>query len=106
MRILLVEDYAPLRESVAQTLVEAGYAVDATGDGKEGLWYAQTGDYDAIVLDIVLPNLDGLSLLARTRRDGRRTPVLLVTARDTVAERVQGLDVGAASCAFSGPRGS
>jgi DNA-binding response OmpR family regulator len=95
MRILLVEDYAPLRESVAQALGEAGYAVDAPADGEEGLWHAQSGDYDAIVLDIVLPKLDGLSILRRLRQSGDRTPVLLLTAKDTVADRVTGLDVGA-----------
>ncbi|NOT00964.1 MAG: response regulator transcription factor [Phycisphaerales bacterium] len=95
MRVLLVEDYAPLRESVSQSLEEAGFAVDAASDGKEGLWYAQSGDYDAIVLDIVLPSLDGLSLLTRLRRGGKRTPVLLLTAKDTVSDRVTGLDLGA-----------
>lgn len=95
MRVLLVEDYAPLRESVAQALEEAGFAVDAAGDGEVGLWYAQSGNYDAIVLDIVLPKLDGLSILKRLRRSGNRTPVLLLTAKDTVADRVAGLDSGA-----------
>lgn len=95
MRVLLVEDCAPLRESVAQALEEAGFAVDAAGDGEVGLWYAQSGNYDAIVLDIVLPKLDGLSILKRLRRSGNRTPVLLLTAKDTVADRVAGLDSGA-----------
>lgn len=95
MRVLLVEDYAPLRESVSQALQEAGFAVDASADGEEGSWYAETGDYDAIVLDIVLPKRDGLSVLRRLRRAGRHTPVLLLTARDTVADRVTGLDLGA-----------
>ncbi|MCH8804502.1 MAG: response regulator transcription factor [Planctomycetes bacterium] len=95
MRVLLVEDYAPLRESVAQALEEAGFAVDAAGDGEVGLWYAQSGNYDAIVLDIVLPKLDGLSILKRLRRSDNRTPVLLLTAKDTVADRVAGLDSGA-----------
>ncbi len=95
MRVLLVEDYTPLRESVAQTLEEAGLAVDASADGEEGLWYAQSGDYDVIVLDIVLPKLDGLSILKQLRQAGSRTPVLLLTAKDTVADRVTGLDLGA-----------
>ena len=95
MRVLLVEDYAPLRESVTQALEEAGLAVDASADGEEGLWYARSNDYDAIVLDIVLPKLDGLSILKRLRQAGRRTPVLLLTAKDTVADRVNGLDLGA-----------
>ncbi len=95
MRVLLVEDYTPLRESVAQSLAEAGLAVDAAADGAEGLWYAESDSYDAIVLDIMLPELDGLSLLRRLRDSGRQTPVLLLTARDTVEDRVLGLDSGA-----------
>jgi DNA-binding response OmpR family regulator len=95
MRVLLVEDYDPLRQSVEQGLEEAGFAVDASADGEEGLWYAQSGDYDAIVLDIVLPKLDGLSILRRLRQTGDRTPVLLLTAKDTVTDRVTGLDLGA-----------
>jgi len=95
MRVLVVEDYAPLRESVAQALREEGFAVDASADGEEGLWYAQTGEYDAIVLDIVLPRLDGLSVLKRIRGSGRQTPTLLLTAKDTVADRVTGLNLGA-----------
>lgn len=95
MRILLVEDYAPLRESVWQALQEAGYAVDVASDGEIGLWHARSGEYDTIVLDIVLPKLDGLSLLKQLRESGRDTPVLLLTAKDTVADRVAGLDRGA-----------
>ena len=95
MRILLVEDYAPLRESVAQALEEAGFAVDASADGEEGLWHAQSGEHDVIVLDIILPKLDGLSILKRLRQAGNRTPTLLLTAKDTVADRVAGLDLGA-----------
>jgi DNA-binding response OmpR family regulator len=95
MRILLVEDYAPVRESVAQALEEAGFAVDASGDGEEGLWYGQSGEYDVLVLDIVLPKVDGLSILKALRQGGNQTPVLLLTAKDTVADRVIGLDVGA-----------
>ncbi len=95
MRILLVEDYAPVRESVAQALEEAGFAVDASVDGEEGLWLGQSGEYDVIVLDIVLPRIDGLSILKRLRQGGDRTPVLLLTAKDTVDDRVTGLDLGA-----------
>ncbi len=95
MRVLLVEDYAPLRESVSQAIEEAGFAVDAAADGEVGLWYAQSGEYDAIVLDVMLPKLDGLSILKRLRQAGDRTPTLLLTAKDTVADRVAGLDTGA-----------
>lgn len=95
MRVLIVEDYTPLRESVTQALEEAGFAVDASADGEEGLWHARSGDYDAIVLDIVLPKIDGLSILRQLRQSGSRTPVLLLTAKDTVGDRVAGLDLGA-----------
>jgi DNA-binding response OmpR family regulator len=95
MRVLLVEDYAPLRESVAQALAEAGFAVDASADGEEGLWHAQSGGHDVIVLDIVLPKRDGISILKQLRRAGCPTPVLLLTAKDTVGDRVHGLDLGA-----------
>jgi DNA-binding response OmpR family regulator len=95
MRVLFVEDYGPLRKSVRQGLEEAGFAVDATGDGEEGFWYARSNDYDVIVLDIMLPGMDGLTILTRLRQMGRPTPVLLLTARDTVEDRVSGLDRGA-----------
>jgi DNA-binding response OmpR family regulator len=95
MRVLLVEDYAPLRKAVAQGLREAGFAVDATGDGAEGLWYAQGSDYDAIVLDLMLPGMDGLTILRRLREAGRKAHVLILTAKGTLADRVQGLNLGA-----------
>ncbi len=95
MRVLVVEDDAPIRESVAQMLTEAGYAVDAVEDGEEGLWHAESGEHDAIVLDIALPRSDGLSVLRQLRTGGSNTPILLLTARDTVADRVAGLNAGA-----------
>ena len=95
MRLLVVEDYEPLRKSMVQGLREAGYAVDSSAEGDEGLWYARSNDYDAIILDIMLPKVDGLSILKRIRREGSRTPVLLLTAKDTVEDRVIGLDLGA-----------
>ncbi len=95
MRVLLVEDYAPLRESVSQALEEAGFAVDSSAEGEEGLWYAQSGGHDVIVLDIGLPQRDGLSILKQLRRAGRHAPVLLLTAKDTVVDRVNGLNLGA-----------
>ena len=95
MRLLLIEDYAPLRKSVAKGLREAGFAVDATGNGKEGLWYATSSEYDAIILDIMLPGMDGLSILKKLRSRGRQANVLLLTARDTLADKVRGLDLGA-----------
>lgn len=95
MRLLLVEDYVPLRDSIAQALEEAGFAIDVAGDGETGWWHARSGDYDAILLDIMLPKLDGLSILNRLRKEGRRMPVLLITAKDTVPDRVAGLNLGA-----------
>jgi DNA-binding response OmpR family regulator len=95
MRLLLVEDYVPLQKSVAKGLREAGFAVDVTGDGEEGLWYALGNDYDAIILDLMLPGLDGLSILKRLRAEGRPTHVLILTARGEVPDRVEGLDLGA-----------
>jgi len=95
MRVLLVEDSDHLRHSVSTALRKAGYAVDAACDGEEGLWQASSNAYDVIVLDLMLPKLDGLTLLQRLRRDGHRTQVLLLTARTSVADRVRGLQTGA-----------
>jgi two-component system OmpR family response regulator len=91
---LVVEDEPDLRRVVAQALREAGYAVDEAADGEEGSFKASSWDYDALVLDLMLPRLDGWELLLRLRRT-RKTPVLILTARDTVSDRVRGLDSGA-----------
>jgi DNA-binding response OmpR family regulator len=95
MRVLVVEDYDVLRESITQGLQEAGYAVDAAADGEDGLWHAESNDYDVVVLDLMLPKLDGLTLLKRLRARGNRTHVLILTAKDTPGDRVRGLDSGA-----------
>jgi len=95
MRVLLVEDSRRLQQAIGAGLRKSGYAVDVTGDGEEGLWYATLNDYDVIVLDLMLPTLDGLSLLARLRGEGKATHVLVLTARDTVEDRVRGLQAGA-----------
>jgi DNA-binding response OmpR family regulator len=95
MRVLLVEDSVRLQASLGKALRMSGYAVDIAGDGEEGLWLAENHDYDAAVLDIMLPRLDGLSLLRRLRSKGRQTPILLLTAKDTVGDRVEGLRAGA-----------
>ena len=95
MRLLIVEDYSPLRRSLIRGLEKAGFAVDATGDGTEGLWFARSNDYDVIVLDIMLPGTDGLQILDALRSAGDQTHVLLLTARDTIEDRVTGLDHGA-----------
>ena len=95
MRLLLIEDYRPLRQSLTKGLREAGFAVDVTGDGKEGLWYATGNDYDVIILDLMLPGMDGLSILRKLRAKGRQSHVLILTAKDTLQDRVSGLDLGA-----------
>jgi DNA-binding response OmpR family regulator len=95
MRVLVVEDYVPIQKAVATSLREAGFAVDTTGNGEEGLWFASNTDYDVVVLDLMLPGLDGLTLLRRLRAQGCSTHVLILTARDTVQDRVHGLDLGA-----------
>jgi two-component system OmpR family response regulator len=94
MRVLVVEDEPDLLGSLSKALREDGYAVDGAPDGDEGLYKAENYDYDAIVLDIMLPGIDGWELLRRLRKT-KKTPVLLLTARDAVRDRVRGLDTGA-----------
>jgi DNA-binding response OmpR family regulator len=95
MRALLVEDERRISTYVKRGLEEAGYAVDAVYDGREALDWADAASYDIIILDILLPELDGISACRELRRRGDRTPVLMLTARDTVDDRVVGLDAGA-----------
>jgi DNA-binding response OmpR family regulator len=95
MRLLLVEDSVRLQLSVATALRRSGYVVDTAGDGEEGLWLAESNAYDLVILDVMLPKIDGLEVLRRLRAQGRDTHVLLLTARDTVADRVTGLQTGA-----------
>jgi DNA-binding response OmpR family regulator len=95
MRVLIIEDYAPLRRSTALGLREAGFAVDETGDGEEGAWYATSNPYDVIILDLMLPKVDGLTVLKRLRDKGSEAHVLILTARDGLEDRVQGLNLGA-----------
>ena len=95
MRLLLVEDDAALREPLAQSLREAGYAVDAVDDGRDALHQGLHEPYDAVVLDLGLPGLDGLTVLRRWREAGRAVPVLVLTARDRWHEKVEGIDAGA-----------
>lgn len=94
MRLLVVEDEPDLLAGLARALRREGYAVDTAEDGEDGLYKAQSTDYDAIVLDVMLPLLDGWEVLARLR-EGKSTPVLMLTARDRSADRVKGLDTGA-----------
>ena len=95
MRVLLVEDSVRLQAAVARGLRRSGYAVDTTGNGEEGLWMAASSEYDVVVLDLMLPGLDGLTVLRRLREQGRGTHVLILTARDAVDDRVRGLREGA-----------
>ena len=95
MRLLLVEDDRPLRDALSDRLRSAGYAVDVAADGEDGLRWALGAAYDAIVLDIGLPGRDGLAVLTEARRAGCASPVLLLTARDGLDDRVRGLDLGA-----------
>ncbi|MEO8683818.1 MAG: response regulator transcription factor [Devosia sp.] len=95
MRILVVEDDTSLNRQLKEALTEAGYAVDVAFDGEEGHFLGDTEPYDAIVLDIGLPQMDGLSVLEEWRRAGRTTPVILLTARDRWSDKVQGIDAGA-----------
>ena len=94
MRILVIEDEADLLASLAKALREEGYAVDTAADGEEGLYKAISWDYDALVLDVMLPRLDGWGVLQRLRQT-KKTPVLMLTARDAARDRVRGLDTGA-----------
>ncbi len=95
MRVLVVEDYPRMAKLVRQGLKEEGYAVDLASTGQEGVWLASETEYDAIVLDVMLPDLDGFEVLRRIRGSGRSQPVLMLTARDAVEDRVRGLDLGA-----------
>lgn len=95
MRILVVEDEKSLREILATRLTRAGHGVDSAADGREALAYIETGTYDCIILDIMLPHKNGLSVLQEMRSKGNAAPVLLLTARDSIEDRVAGLDLGA-----------
>ncbi len=95
MRILVIEDEPSIANFVRQGLIESGHAVDLAWNGREGLAYALAADYDILVLDIMLPQMDGLALLRELRRRGDKTPTLMLTARDTIDNRVEGLDAGA-----------
>lgn len=95
MRILLVEDDTDLAQFIRKGLKEEQYAVDVAADGEEGLELALNNAYDLLILDIMLPKLDGLTLCRRIRAEGNMTPVLLLTARNTVEDKVSGFDTGA-----------
>ena len=95
MRILLAEDDRHLRESIARGLREASYAIDDAEDGARANYLAAVNEYDAIILDVVLPVKDGLEVCREIRRRGMHTPIIMLTARDTVDDRITGLDAGA-----------
>ena len=95
MRILVVEDDPDLRGQLARALGDAGYVVDAAGDGEEALFLGETEPYDAVVLDLGLPTLDGVTVLERWRAAEKTMPVLILTARDRWREKVAGFDAGA-----------
>src|SRR5262245_38500353 len=95
MRILIIEDDYQLNQALKKSLVEEGYAADAVYDGVEGELYAESACYDAIILDLLLPRKDGIAVCRTLRRHHITTPILMLTARDTIEDRVQGLDSGA-----------
>jgi two-component system OmpR family response regulator len=95
MRLLIVEDEPNLGQQLKNALEGAGYAVDLATDGEEGLFLGSNEQYDAIILDLGLPEIDGLTVLDRWRKEGKTTPVLVLTARDSWSDKVAGLDAGA-----------
>lgn len=95
MRVLVVEDELRMAALLKRGLEEDGYAVDVAGAGTEAVWQAEEFGYDAVVLDVMLPGLDGVEVCRRLRGAGRWMPILMLTARDTVEDRVRGLDAGA-----------
>ncbi|MBC8060357.1 MAG: response regulator transcription factor [Clostridiaceae bacterium] len=95
MRILIVEDELPLAEALTQILRKNNYTVDTVNDGESGLDNALSDIYDLIILDIMLPKMDGISILKKVRKEGISTPVMLLTARGEISDKVQGLDSGA-----------
>lgn len=95
MRVLIVEDEATLRAQLVEAISAAGYALDEAEDGETGEFMGATEPYDAVILDLGLPKLDGITVLKRWRADGIKTPVLILTARGAWTERVEGIDAGA-----------
>ncbi len=95
MRLLVIEDHAPLREGICQYLREAGYLVDAMDSGDEGLWAAEGGGYDVVLLDLMLPKMDGLTILRQLRAMDHPVHVLVISARDGLEDRLEALDAGA-----------
>ena len=95
MRILIVEDESTLREQLEKHLEQAGYAVDSAADGEEGLYYGREHQYDAAIVDLGLPKIDGIEVIARLRAEERSFPIIVLTARGHWQDKVQGLEAGA-----------
>jgi DNA-binding response OmpR family regulator len=95
VRVLVIEDYKPMLKAIQKGLEEEGFAVDCASDGEEGAYKAQTATYDVIILDLMLPKIDGLTQLQKWRREGMTAHVLVLTARGTIEDKVKGLDLGA-----------
>jgi DNA-binding response OmpR family regulator len=95
MKVLVVEDDQPLRKIVSTILGEEGYKVDQAEDGSEGLFMATSSEYDLLILDIMMPGMDGYSLIKNLRKEGIQTPALFLTAKDRIEDKVHGLDAGA-----------
>lgn len=95
MRILLVEDEAPLRETLAARLKREGFAVDSTADGEEGLYYGRESPFDVAVIDLGLPKMSGMELVRALRAEGKKFPILILTARSSWQDKVEGLKAGA-----------
>ncbi len=95
MRLLVIEDHAPLRDGLCQFLREAGYLVDSQSTGDEGLWAAEGGEYDVVLLDLMLPGLDGTTILRRLRAMENPIHILVISARDGLEDRLEVLDAGA-----------
>src|SRR6266704_2047880 len=96
LRLLVIEDDPDLNRQLATALTDAGYVVDRAFDGEEGHYLGETEPYDAVILDIGLPKMDGISVIEAWRRAGRAMPVLMLTARDRWSDKVQGFDTGMA----------
>lgn len=95
MRVLVIEDYAPVRTAVAKGLTEGGFAVDIASNGNDGYQLAASGDHDVIILDLMLPGMDGLTILRKLREANNRAHVVVLTAKDAVEHRIEGLNLGA-----------
>ena len=95
MRVLLIEDHKPMLRAIKQGLEEEGFAVDVAADGEEGDYKARTANYDVIILDLMLPKIDGLTLLQKWRKEGMNAHILVLTAKGAIEDKVTGLDLGA-----------